>query len=140
MSRSKRQIECPVCRRKFRPWSTKAIYCSNKCQQEEQYQRRLSLVKKTNDWSTGWNTSYKIRLALIRERGIKCQICGRTKWNGQNIPLVMDHIDGNSDNWKDDNLRLVCGNCDMQLPTYKSKNRGNGRHKRRQRYQDGKSY
>ena len=52
----------------------------------------------------------------------------------------MDHIDGNSDNWMDNNLRLVCGNCDMQLPTYKSKNLGNGRYKRRQRYLEGKSY
>jgi len=38
------------------------------------------------------------------------------------------------------NLRLVCGNCDMLLPTYKSKNKGNGRHNRRKRYAEGKSY
>ena len=56
------------------------------------------------------------------------------------MPVVMDHIDGNSDNWLDSNLRLVCGNCDMQLPTYKNKNKGKGRHSRRLRYQQGKSY
>ena len=50
------------------------------------------------------------------------------------------HIDGNSDNNALVNLRLVCGNCDMQLPTYKSKNRGNGRHNRRKRYSEGKSF
>jgi len=53
---------------------------------------------------------------------------------------VMDHIDGNADNNSLDNFRLVCGNCDMQLPTYKNKNKGNGRAWRRKRYAEGKSY
>jgi hypothetical protein len=52
----------------------------------------------------------------------------------------MDHIDGNSENNHLSNLRLVCGNCDMLLPTYKSKNKGNGRAYRRERYANGKSY
>jgi hypothetical protein len=34
----------------------------------------------------------------------------------------------------------VCPNCDSQHPTFKSRNRGNGRAWRRQRYADGKSY
>ena len=39
-----------------------------------------------------------------------------------------------------DNLRLVCPNCDSQLPTFKGRNTGNGRYYRRQRYKAGKSY
>lgn len=73
-------------------------------------------------------------------RGEQCVICGLTEWTGQKVPLVLDHIDGNSDNNHISNLRLVCGNCDMLLPTHKSKNRGNGRVYRRQRYAQGKSY
>ena len=38
-------------------------------------------------------------------------------------PLVVDHIDGDSTNHSVSNFRLVCGNCDTQLPTYKSKNK-----------------
>ena len=49
-------------------------------------------------------------------------------------------MNGDSENCALDNLRLVCGNCDMQLPTYKSKNRGKGRAWRRRRYAEGKSY
>jgi len=60
-------------------------------------------------------------------RGHQCEICGLTEWQGQPAPLVMDHIDGHADNNLLTNLRLVCGNCDMQLPTYKAKNKGNGR-------------
>ena len=56
------------------------------------------------------------------------------------MPLVLDHIDGHASNWRLKNLRLVCHNCDAQLPTYKGKNRGNGRHLRRERYAAGKSF
>lgn len=47
---------------------------------------------------------------------------------------------GRSDNNILENLRLVCPNCHALTPTYKGKNAGNGRAKRRQRYIDGKSY
>jgi hypothetical protein len=56
------------------------------------------------------------------------------------IGLILDHIDGDHANNSIENLRLVCGNCDMQLPTYKSKNRGKGRAFRRERYAKEMSY
>lgn len=78
---------------------------------------------------------------FVRERdGDVGAICGGTQWRGEPIPLVLDHIDGDSENRSLANLRLVCGNCDMQLPTYKSKNRGKGRAWRRGRYAEGKTY
>jgi hypothetical protein len=57
---------------------------------------------------------------------------------GKPIPLIVDHIDGNPLNHKVDNFRLVCGNCDMQLDTYKAKNYGKGRKYRRALYQTDK--
>ena len=68
-----------------------------------------------------------------------CAICGHTVWRNQPIPLVLDHADGNATNNAQTNLRLICGNCDMQLPTYKGRNRGHGRAYRRERYRDGKT-
>lgn len=56
------------------------------------------------------------------------------------MPLVLDHIDGNAENGVLTNLRLVCPNCDAQLPTFKNRNKGNGRASRRQRYAAGQSY
>ena len=81
-----------------------------------------------------------VRRYLINKFGAKCQICEREKWGDRVIPVVMDHIDGNSTNWDRSNLRLICPNCDALLPTYKARNRGNGRHSRRERYRQGKSY
>lgn len=141
MSRSRRLTKlCPVCHRSYYPWSHSARWCSNACQQEADYQKRLAIVKASGNWALGWLDVGRIRRALLRERKHVCIICGSTHWLGKPIPLVMDHIDGNSDNWADNNLRLVCGNCDMQLPTYKGKNRGKGRFLRRLRYKYGKSY
>jgi len=50
---------------------------------------------------------------------------------GEIISLILDHINGNSEDWSVQNVRLVCGNCDMQLPTYKGRNKGKGREWRR---------
>lgn len=111
-------------------------FCSNSCQQNSEWE-----VRKKKITQTGFENSVVCaKRYLLDTRGHRCEICGTEEWCGQPVPLVMDHVNGNSDNNELKNLRLVCGNCDMQLPTYKSKNRGNGRHKRKQRYREGKSY
>lgn len=45
-------------------------------------------------------------------------------WQGAPMPLILDHINGVNNDNRLENLRFVCSNCDSQLPTYKSKNRG----------------
>lgn len=71
---------------------------------------------------------------LIHKDGHKCSICGTSEWMGQPVPLVCDHVSGDSKDNRLENFRLVCANCDAQLPTYKSKNRGKGRSYDREYY------
>jgi hypothetical protein len=77
---------------------------------------------------------------LVSTAKYECSICQVREWQGKPVPLLMDHIDGHAENNSLSNVRLICPNCDAQLPTYKSKNRGNGRAYRRKRYADGKSF
>ena len=53
----------------------------------------------------------------------KCSICGQEPfWNGKELSLTLDHINGNNHDDRLENLRWVCPNCDRQLDTYGSKN------------------
>lgn len=60
----------------------------------------------------------QLRRALL-ESGVehKCAICGLNSWNGDNIVLQIDHINGNYLNDLKDNLRFLCPNCHSQLKT-----------------------
>ena len=54
----------------------------------------------------------------------KCSICGQLPfWNGKDLSLTLDHINGNNTDDELSNLRWVCPNCDRQLDTFGSKNR-----------------
>lgn len=61
---------------------------------------------------------------LIKLRGKKCEVCFHTQWCGKEIPIELDHIDGNPENGTSENLRLICPNCHAQTSTYKGKNAG----------------
>lgn len=108
-------------------------YCSTRCQKAHQKQTNL------NDPNYKWSSATRKKW-LIELYGVKCSKCGLTEWNGQLIPIELEHIDGNSNNNNEENVCLLCPNCHAQTPTYKARNKGNGRHFRRERYRQGLSY
>lgn len=56
----------------------------------------------------------------------KCSICGQKPfWNGKELTLTLDHINGDNKDDRLENLRWVCPNCDRQLDTFGSKNKKN---------------
>ena len=117
------------------------VYCGNACQAVARRNASTKLWLESGEAKVRAERGNYIRRHIAAEQSGRCAICnGVSNWQGQLLTLILDHIDGNPDNNRRDNLRLICPNCDSQLPTYKSRNRGNGRASRRQRYADGKSY
>jgi len=84
-------------------------------------------------YQTHNDTYVRTRMKAYRiiKYGHICELCRNETWNSFPIPLVCDHIDGNSENTDLSNFRNICPNCDALLPTYKGRNKGNGRIARR---------
>jgi len=112
-------------------------YCSTECDRLHRIKQRWQ-EQDRHEVLIGCQSA--IKRYLINRRGWHCEICDNHEWRKQPVPLILDHINGDSGDNRRDNLRLVCPNCDAQLPTYKGANRGRGRYYRRERYKAGKSY
>ena len=86
------------------------------------------------------NTCLGCGVVLAKRQKVYCSVRCMQRLRQSQLVLVLDHVDGDASNNRRENLRLICPNCDSQLPTYKSRNRGKGRAWRRERYASGKSY
>ncbi|MGV0812405.1 HNH endonuclease [Mycolicibacterium boenickei] len=132
--------QCRACGSPLSKRSQK-VYCSNVCQALARRDTSTKRWLETGEASISSTHVHYIRQYLADAQSGCCAICGAANtWQGLPLVLVLDHIDGDPTNNRRENLRLICPNCDSQLPTYKSRNRGSGRHYRRERYANGQSY
>lgn len=112
-------------------------YCSKKCQQSFQFN------VKYQKWLDGELLNIDPRAekrCIIKRDGYSCSKCNISEWQNDSLTLELEHKNGNSSDSSPDNLCLLCPNCHSQTSTYKGRNKGNGRHSRRERYKAGKSY
>ena len=122
-------FECAYCKKEFK-WKGHSVshkYCNNQCQGK--HRQELWFKENKKDFEKGLLKSRKSikRYVLIRD-GNCCSICKQLpEHNGKSLTMILDHIDGDASNNKPNNFRLVCPNCDSQLPTFKARNIGNGR-------------
>ena len=109
----------------------RSIYCSIKCQKE--YQQKIYIQKWKNHEVTGMRGEYQLSSYIknyifnkYRKKGARCG-WGKTNPYTGNIPLEIEHIDGNYTNNDESNLILLCPNCHSLTSTYKGANINHGR-------------
>lgn len=121
----KRQTQaCPNCQTQFfKRLNSNQTFCSVECRKTN-YCTRIKAAGRFD--INGQPSSATVRKFLIATQGNNCAVCAQSgnNWRGQPLTLIVDHIDGNAYNWKLANIRLVCPNCDSQLPTFKGRNKG----------------
>jgi len=79
--------------------------------------------------TNGAKKSHRLKLRLY-EFGLKekkCEKCGQGEiWNGEELSLHLDHINGRHNDNILENLQILCPNCHSQTSTYAGKNIGGG--------------
>jgi hypothetical protein len=72
-----------------------------------------------------WTASHKLKLRLFREglKEAKCELCGWCERapDGR-IPVELDHINGDKNDNRLENLRILCPNCHSLQPTHRGLN------------------
>ena len=121
--------QCLFCNQETKNKKCCSHLCSNRYQREKNAQNAF----------IGCGPQ-QVRHYLIDTRGHKCERCNRKTWQEQDIPIEVEHVNGNHTDNQLGNLKLLCMNCHGLTPTFRAKNKGNGRHSRRQRYKEGKSF
>jgi hypothetical protein len=130
-------MRCLNCKLSLCDREDRTKYCDNQCQQDFQFKE---IIKK---WKSGQKIGDRVIKRYLRIKyKDRCCKCG---WNKKNLvtkicPVEMNHIDGNSANFQEKNLELLCPNCHSLTSNYKALNKGNGRFSRLQRFREGKSY
>lgn len=118
---------CKICR------ENTSGYCID-CLRAKRKREKIERWLKIGDANIGVSTTLRgcIRQYILDDQNGRCAICGIDNfWNGERLNFTLDHIDGDASNNFRNNLRLICPNCDSQLPTYKSRNKNSARVYRR---------
>jgi hypothetical protein len=78
------------------------------------------LVKKSNYLNSTRVKEYLLKNKLIVNECALCKL--QPLWNGKQLTLQLDHINGDHYDNRVENLRLICPNCHSQTDTYTGRN------------------
>lgn len=90
--------------------TTEGKFCSRACSHRYQWQQ----TKREIEVSGSAKFKHTAKRYLVETHGNRCSECGIIDWQGKELVMIMDHINGNPYDWSLANLRLICPNCDSQ--------------------------
>jgi hypothetical protein len=105
-------------------------YCNTKCQKD--FEKKL-IFERIESGEYNCKNPRKYKEYLIDKFSNKCMKCGWGEFHAVtgNIPIQLEHKDGDSNNNKIDNLELLCPNCHSLTDTFGYLNKGRGRNERK---------
>lgn len=107
-------------------------YCSRKCSSRfvyEDFIRRWLDGEEKGYGDKYFQISNQVRRYIKEKYHNECARCGWNQINPStgNVPVQIDHIDGDASNCKEENLILLCPNCHSLTPTFGSLNKSSKR-------------
>jgi len=137
-SRKNIERDCPVCGKKFKnifSMSAHKAHCLGLNSTKQFEGRRNSQRGKIkNDESqvlienSEFDTAYAKKMILkLGYKDWRCESCNIIDWLGKEIVLELDHVNGNSNDHRLENLRLLCPNCHSQTSTWRGRNKNTGK-------------
>ncbi|HYF24760.1 MAG TPA: HNH endonuclease [Baekduia sp.] len=91
---------------------------------EAQRQKAPALADVLVPGSTYKRATLKRRLYAEGLKERRCELCGQDEfWRGSQMALILDHINGVSNDNRLENLRIICPNCAATLDTHCGRNR-----------------
>ena len=107
--------------------STNGLFCSAKCQHDYYYKEYIEkwLNGEIDGTVAGFKPSNHIRRYLMEKYNNSCQMCGWSEVNEftGKVPLQIHHINGDSNDNREENLQLLCPNHHSLTNNFGSRNR-----------------
>lgn len=128
---SQHHNSCPAIRKK-NSTAVKEAHKENKFCTPEMFSKEATAKR-----VAGWYKAYKEKLnttafdklpfsakrnIVLEEQEGKCIHCGISDWNDKPIVLELDHINGDNQNNKRNNMRFLCPNCHSQTASFRGRN------------------
>ncbi len=78
------------------------------------------ILVKDSTYTNTYNLKMRILAAGLKEH--VCEMCGLRNWNAREIPLELNHVNGDRFDNRIENIQLLCPNCHAQTDNYRGKN------------------
>lgn len=122
---------CEYCGKTFKSKDKNRRFCSVECNRNNN--AKLRAEKTIEKWLSG-NLKVKscskipesVRRFLFQKTDYKCEECGFEGYNKitNNTILQIHHVDGDCENNKPENLKVLCPNCHAMTENYMALNKG----------------